>query len=445
MRDMMMLAMMFLMVPLALSNSFAAYLLWGYTSLLVAKFYMFGFMYNVRYNLIFAAIALGMLIIGRLKEKGVLTANRTIVLLVVWLTHGALASNLGYEPSPFNEDRLVFLTKGIIFCLATPFFLTTRVRIHAVLVMLALGLGVHGVIEGLKVISSGGSHHPAGIPNSSLSDNNLFAVGMAMVLPIMAYLSQYSDHRLSRLGFLIAFAITILSVLGTHSRGGFLSIGALALWFILTSRHKTRAIFMVAVGAFMIWYFAPESWFARMSTIENAEEDGSFLGRVAAWQVSTAIALQHPIFGAGFHGVEVQWIWNLFKDAPAMFNYVRGADIPLLAKASHSIYFQVLGDTGFVGFFIYMALLINALYTGSEIKRLAKKAGNHVMWVADLGDMIRVSLVAFMVGGGGVGLAYYELPYILFTLLEVLKQYLIKEAAGTTLYARAPKWAGSAR
>ncbi len=128
-----------------------------------------------------------------------------------------------------------------------------------------------------------------------------------------------------------------------------------------------------------------------------------------------------------------------------MFNYVRGADIPLLAKASHSIYFQVLGDTGFVGLFIYMALLINALYTGSEIKRLAKKAGNHVMWVADLGDMIRVSLVAFMVGGGGVGLAYYELPYILFTLLEVLKQYLIKEAAGTTLYARAPKWAGSAR
>ena len=94
MRDMMMLAMMFLMVPLALSNSFAAYLLWGYTSLLVAKFYMFGFMYNVRYNLIFAAIALGMLIIGRLKEKGVLTANRTIVLLVVWVAAAALARGL---------------------------------------------------------------------------------------------------------------------------------------------------------------------------------------------------------------------------------------------------------------------------------------------------------------------------------------------------------------
>ncbi len=426
MRDLVMLAMMFLMVPLAFSNSFAAYLLWGYTSLVIVKVYMFGFMAGVRYNFLFAVITLLFLFLGKVKDKGVFSLNRTTFLLFLWLIHFSLSSLLGYEPNPFNEDRLIFLLKGLGFCFVMPFFLTNRFRIHAFVVMLSVGLGMYGLVEGLKVISSGGGYHSDGIPNSSISDNNLFAVGMAMVLPIMIYLAQYSERRLARFGFFFVFAITILSILGTHSRGGFLSLGALALWFIFTSRRRFRAIFFVAVGALMIFYFAPDSWFSRMSTIENASEDSSFMGRVAAWQVNSAIALQNPFFGGGFHVSQVQWVWNIFKDAPSLFNYVGGGEMPLLAKASHSIYFQVLGDTGFPGLLIYLALLLNSLYTGAEIKRLARRMGEGGLWVADLADMLRVSIVAFMIGGGGVGLSYYELPYIIFALIEVLKQYLIK-------------------
>ncbi len=142
MRDMMMLAMMFLMVPLALSNSFAAYLLWGYTSLLVAKVFMYGFMQEIRYNLIFAVIALVMLLAGRLKYRGSFYLNRTNILLVAWLCHATISSLWGYEPSQFNSERLVFFVKVMIFCLASPLFLTSRLRIHSAAVMLGLALGL---------------------------------------------------------------------------------------------------------------------------------------------------------------------------------------------------------------------------------------------------------------------------------------------------------------
>ncbi len=429
MRDLMMLGAMLIMVPMALANGFVAYLFWGYTGLLTANYYVFGFMQPVRYNLIFALIAIAMLMVGRVKERGALTLNRTTFLLILFLFHGTLCTIFAYDLNPLNSDRLIYFSKAMLFALLMPYFVTSRVRIHAVLLIFAIGLGLHAVLDGLKVISSGGAHHSIGIPGSSLSDNNLFAVGIAMTLPIMLYLAQYSKFKVTRAGFIVAMSLTIIAVLGTQSRGGFLSLAAVGLWLMLSSRSKLRAVLFVLLGAAIVYYFAPDTWFDRMSTIQSiqsVEDDNSFIGRVAAWQISSAIALANPIFGGGFHAVQIQWIWDTFKLAPSLFHVVPLTEMPIIAKAAHSIYFQVLGDLGFPGFFMFLAILINALWTCMEIRKLATSMGVQFVWARDLADMIGVSLFAYMVGGGGVGLAYYEFPYALYALLEIVKHHLIR-------------------
>lgn len=83
MRDVMMLGAMMVLVPMAFANTFNAYLLWGWTALLSPTFYLFGFMQGLRYNLLFAAIALGLWMIGKLDMKGKFSANGTTVLLTV--------------------------------------------------------------------------------------------------------------------------------------------------------------------------------------------------------------------------------------------------------------------------------------------------------------------------------------------------------------------------
>ena len=426
MRDLAMLGVMLFMVPMALRNGLVAFLLWGYFSLLTPKFYMHGFMQNIRYVFIFAAIAIVFVAAKKVKNIGKLQWQSTNILLVLFVLQGAMSWLLGIDPNPLSEDRFVFFAKGVAFCLLMPYFINTRWRVHALLLMIALGLGVHGVIEGLKYISSAGAHRVNGIPNSSLSDNNLFAVGMVMVIPLMIYLSQYSRNKLVAVGCAIAALLTVLCVLGTNSRGGFLGLAAVGGWLFLSSRKKFRAMLFIVAGCIVVYYFAPDVWFERMSTINSADEDASFMGRVAAWRISSAIALANPLFGGGFHAVEIQWIWDLYREAPNLLPFVTLQDIPLIAKASHSIYFQVLGDMGFIGMALFLAILTNAFWVARDIRSLAAKQEEHE-WLVDLAKSIMVSLVAYIVSGGGVGLAYYELSWILLSLLGILRQILLQQ------------------
>lgn len=65
--------------------------------------------------------------------------------------------------------------------------------------------------------------------------------------------------------------------------------------------------------------FAPENITNRMTTIQEMDDDASFMGRVYAWRVSSAIALANPVFGGGFHAVQIQPIWDSFKEAHGLF------------------------------------------------------------------------------------------------------------------------------
>jgi hypothetical protein len=70
--------------------------------------------------------------------------------------------------------------------------------------------------------------------------------------------------------------------------------------------------------------------------------------------------------------------------------------------------------------------LTNAFWVARDIRSLAAKQEEHE-WLVDLAKSIMVSLVAYIVSGGGVGLAYYELSWILLSLLGILRQILLQQ------------------
>ena len=79
--------------------------------------------------------------------------------------------------------------------------------------------------------------------------------------------------------------------------------------------------------------------------------------------------------------------------------------------AAHSIYFQVLGDTGFPGLAIYLVILFLAFLNCYRIRKATRKRPE-LEWAYDLATMIQLSLVAFCVGGSALSLAYYDIPFI---------------------------------
>ena len=214
------------------------------------------------------------------------------------------------------------------------------------------------------------------------------------------------------------------AILGGGSRGGFIALSVVGVWLVLTTRRKGLAIVLVAAAVIGFFVFAPENITNRMSTIQEMDGDGSFMGRVYAWRVSSAIALANPVFGGGFHAVQIQPIWDSFKEASGLFGFLNLPPPTFTAKAAHSIYFEVLGDLGFVGLAIFLIILIRGLRTRWVIKKAVSKLGRGYQWARDMADMLMLAIMAYMTGGAAVSLAYYEVIYMVIMLMELLRLHV---------------------
>lgn len=411
------------LVPMAFMDGFVAFLLWIYTTVMSPGNYLYGFMLSFRYVFVFAGIAVLLLMLGRVKERGKFEWNISTVLLLLFIVHGMLSAAFALQPNVLLEIRVETFWKGMALALIAPFFLSSRWRVHLTVLVLVLGLGFHAVVDGLKVIASGGAHNVVGVPNSSLTDNNLYALGMAMLLPLIMYLYRYSAHKYAKWTAAVGVILTIMTIIGTNSRGGFLALAVVGFWYWMISRRKLISLAVIGVLAFGVMNVASDRWFDRIESIQTAGEDESFMNRVAAWRVSMSIANDHPVLGGGFNAVQNFWIWDEYKNRPSLFTVDVNKYTP---KAAHSIYFQVLGDLGYVGLLIFLALLASAFYARARVKAIVVKTGSG-WWALDLSNAGCLALVAFMAAGGGVSLAYFELVYFLIVMMSMLPSILLSE------------------
>jgi probable O-glycosylation ligase (exosortase A-associated) len=426
MRDLLVFGAVATIVALGLRNSFVAFLGWSWTAVGALNNYVYGFMLSVGLNQIFAILTLGHMLFYRVPkgEKFVLW-NRTASWMTLFAIQGLIAAAFSYPGGARNWEYSTDLFKTLAFCLTMLLLVNNRDRTHAMVLVLAIGMSFHGLLDGLKFLASGGGHLAHGIPK--FGDNNHFAVMLAMVIPVTYYLARYSAHRLVRFGFAAASVVCVLAVVATQSRGGLLCIGVLGFWMIKNSRHKLSVISIVAIGAMLVVALAPASWSERMGTMRDAGEDGSFMGRVMAWKRSSAMAMEHPLVGAGLGSAGNDTIYWKFANEEGFMGFVQTPPPDGIAFVAHNIFFQVMGDMGFVGFFMFTGLLFNAFMARNEIRRRipASPAGG-LAWAGDLADMLAVALIVFIVGGSLVSIAYQEFPYILMMLLEVLRHQVIR-------------------
>jgi len=137
------------------------------------------------------------------------------------------------------------------------------------------------------------------------------------------------------------------------------------------------------------------------------------MGRINAWHMAYNLALDRPLVGGGFHIYDAM-VFQLYAPNPD--------DI----HAAHSIYFQTLGEHGFVGLFLYLLLGVLTWRTGAWIVRNARPHED-LRWAADLAAMTQVSLLGFAVGGAFLSLVYFDVPYYLMAGLVVTRRVVEAE------------------
>lgn len=423
MRDLMVLGAMIFLIPLSFRGVYPAYLLWAWASLASLNSLLYGFMSFVPFVQVFALISIFQYFTKNDNQVLKFELNRTVVLFIIFAIHSFFSAIFAYPDLYRNWELCSNLLKALFFCILMPMIVTTRFRVYAMLLVIVVAGSFHGLMDGLKFLASGGAHQAIG--NAKLGDNNHFAVLMAMLLPIIFYLYRYSAVKVTKITFFFIFIIVVLSVISTKSRGGLICLSVMAIWLLLLSKQKARGVVFLVAVSFLALSLAPDSWNERMNTIRSAEQDGSFMGRVTAWKRASAIAVENPIFGGGFHAGQAPQIFPDFRYKQGLLGFVETPDVGYPA-ASHSIYFEVLGDLGFVGLALFVGILFNALMTRNRIVRASKNIKQDTRWIVNLSNLLAGSVIAYAVGGAALSAAYFDFPYIIFMLMEVLWQLITK-------------------
>jgi probable O-glycosylation ligase (exosortase A-associated) len=424
-RDLVFMAFFVAYLPAVIRFPHIGAMLWAWLSFCSPEEYLFGFMTALPLSKIVAALTLVSLLLQRDARRPYIDAAMACMLGLVLI--GLVSASFSLSPLPENWYLFGKLAKIVVLAFVLTVVLNTRRRLHGVVLATALGLAFNGADEGLKVLMTAGGHHVLGL--STLGDNNAFALAMLMCMPVLLYLYNTSAHPLTRFVLMSGEVLCGVAVIGTYSRGGFLGLLTFALGLVALNRNKLRNFALVAASGVVLLYFAPVAWFDRIDTIGQAQTDSSFMDRVTAWKVSTLIAMDRPLIGGGFHAVQDTTVYRKFgQELETQLTFIPGAKLREFGMAAHSIYFEVLGDIGFVGLALFVAMLVLSLITCARIRRQAK-AHPDMMWMSDLAGMLRLSIIVYMVAGAALSFAYFEGVYVLVALLSVTRHMQAVELA----------------
>lgn len=426
MRDLFLIIIMALVFIAALRKPFVGASMWLWVAMHFPKGWVYGFAGSIRYNFIIVLLAFASFIFGKEKKQS-LKPDILIKLITCFLIWTAITSLFTISiPEIVWTEWIEFLKISLLFFFCV-MVLKKELHINVMIWALILSIGFYGALEGLKYISSGGGHRIHGFVGHVLGDRNELALSFNMLLPLLFYMSAVSKTKLFKFGLNCVILLCVIAIIGTHSRGGLLALIIVGGYFWLQSNRKIlyALLFSILVGIGSN-YLVSDEWVERMDTIENADQDNSFLGRVLAWKTAVLIANDNPITGGGFKAGQLSTVWWGYEGYAHFNGIVDTSHLGEVAfKAAHSIYFQVLGDHGYIGFFIFSLLIFSAYAKAGKLIRYLKKTGENDNMLL-LCKMIKVSILAYCAGGAAVSLAYFDMLYALFAILYVIEHRILK-------------------
>jgi putative inorganic carbon (HCO3(-)) transporter len=398
---------------------FFGILMWFWISLMAPQKIVWNSMFAVvPYALVVAVATLISLAVSRAEPKFPPASKTTVLLflLMVWIS---VTSWFGIGPPDQIYDKWLLAEKMLFMTIVAYTLTNSRERLDQLIIVCVLSIAFWGFRGGLIAVTTGGAAHVFGPDGSMIGDNNDLGVALTMILPLIFYIRERYRHPRIKWPMLILIGLTVLGDISTYSRGALIAMTAMGATLWIRSRKKLQILLLLVVAAVGVWNFAPAEWTDRMFTIETYQKDPSAEGRLYMWQRAWALAKQSPIVGGGFH-----WSYD-----PDLVNRLfAGSDIPKLVTplAAHSIWFEMLGDHGFVGLGLFVAILLSAFLDARWLIRQTRRNPD-LLWANNLGRMLQVALVGYCAGGSFVTLAMYDGLYAIVIIAAVARRLVAAE------------------
>lgn len=332
-----------------------------------------------------------------------------LLTLALWIT---LTTTWAVVPAAWIKwDTAI---KTVLFCALLSQLTWKAEQVEAILLAIIAGSAAQICSFGIKgLITGGGYQQELGVVggNAGLAESSTLAVFSAAMVPFYWFIANNSillrKNIVLRLAAISGTFLTVSAIIATNARAGLVSLvicGGLVL--ARSKRGFLSVLIIIALLIAAIPFIATTDWFARMNTLSSVRADDSSMQRVAVWSWTMDYVKSHP-WGGGFN-VDQTNRFTVEAENEA-------GEVTISGKAFHSIYFEVLGEHGFLGFLLYFGLIGRVLFRLIKFQRSVKRENRKNNWGREFAIASLFSWAGLLVGCAFIGIAF--MPFIFFFLV----------------------------
>lgn len=252
-----------------------------------------------------------------------------------------------------------------------------------------------------------------------IGDANFFAQIMVVLIPIAIERMLHEKKLFLKMLAALVAVLCILTVIFTFSRGGFLAIvAALAILFLIYPPRPLQLTVFIGLGL-VLFSVIPSTYYARILTLEdlvpnqsgriNVRNDSSIQGRASHLLTGWAMFKSNPVFGIG-----------LGNSNPRYHEFSKEFGLATSAgnRSLHSLYLEVVAETGIVGFSVFLALIGYAMRSIVIAKKKFLKASQSDY--AHLVNGLAVGFIGYLVSALFIHAAFPRYFYLLLGIMYSL-------------------------
>ncbi len=429
MRDLALFAFTMALLGLGLKRPFLFVLAFTYVDVLAPQRLSYRFLNQIPISLICFVLAAASWFIIDKKDGSAFTPRQ--ILLTILLIYCGMTTMQADFPIEAAE-KWAWVWKSLVFAIFLPLTLRTRLRIETLTLFMTLSVATIIILGGIKTVLSGGGYGVLNLivtNNSGIYESSIIAMVSIAVIPLILFLLKHnsfypSDWKSKTFAYCLIFACLMIPI-GTQARTGLICVGVM---FILLLRHSQRRFAYIGAAALVAVIsvpFLPASFTNRMNSISEYKADSSASTRLAVWKWTWDYAKDNP-FGGGFESYRQNEIHyeTALSDKPGTQNATAGKVVQDEARAFHSSYFEMLGEQGYPGLFIWLLIHVIGLFRMEVLlRRYRKRSREDGQWIGDLADAFQKAHIIFLIGSLFVGIAFQSFIYMLVGLQIGLDHY----------------------
>jgi probable O-glycosylation ligase (exosortase A-associated) len=416
-RDVVLLLIFVGLVPVSLFRPWLGVLAWCWIAFFAPHMLTWGFARSIPV----AMLVGGATLVGFMftRDRKPLPRTVGVVLLVLFIVHVTITTVLAMNQE-LSWGKWEWVMKSLLMTFVAMSLFQDRERLRWLYLVPALSIGFFGFKGGIWVLVTGGGERVFGPEGTFFGDNNELGLALCMMLPLLVYLAREEPRPWLKRILRLVFGFSIVGILGTYSRGALVGLLAVAGLLVWRSPWRKTAIIVAVVLAVSIAPFMPDKWWGRMDTITDEKVDSSVQGRFNAWSTVLNLAADHPLFGGGFRVMADDYTWYRYFDGYSRGEFIKAWD-------PHSIYFDVLGEHGYIGLAIYLLIILATLVSLQQIRKRWRGHPEYG-YLSNYADMSQLALCPFLVAGSFLSLAYFDLFFHLLGTTFILQALSLKAA-----------------